>query len=112
MKHYVMTVFSNAVAGQEEEYNRWYNNQHLGDVLKIPGFVAAQRFKLAGTDANAPAPYLAIYQVEADDAQQAMARLNERAGTEQMPMTPALDLNAVKVFFYEQITDLKRANTR
>ena len=37
-------ILSNPVAGREDEFNEWYTKQHLDDVLKVPGFVAAQRF--------------------------------------------------------------------
>ena len=41
---YYFFVFSNPVAGHEDEYNNWYNEQHAPDVVFIPGFVTAQRF--------------------------------------------------------------------
>ncbi len=44
-KH-VLVVMSNPAPGKEQEYNDWYTNVHLGDVLKVPGIVSAQRFKL------------------------------------------------------------------
>ena len=41
---YYFFVFSNPVAGHEDEYNKWYNEQHAPDVVAVPGFVTAQRF--------------------------------------------------------------------
>jgi hypothetical protein len=41
---YYFFVFSNPTAGHEDEYNKWYNEQHAQDVVSIPGFVTAQRF--------------------------------------------------------------------
>ena len=41
---YYFFVFSNPVAGHEDEYNRWYDQQHAPDVVAIPGFVSAQSF--------------------------------------------------------------------
>jgi hypothetical protein len=43
-------VLSNAVEGRDEEFNDWYTNRHLGDVLQVPGFSSARRFGLAGSD--------------------------------------------------------------
>ena len=108
MARYAFTVFSKPVTGQEQEYNRWYDEQHLGDVLKVPGFVAAQRFKLAQPDADVPAQYLAIYQIDSDDLQQTMTALQGRAGSKDMPLSPSLDVQGVKAFIYEAITDLRR----
>src|SRR5438270_12589523 len=41
---YYFLVFSNPVAGHEDEYNKWYDTQHAQDVVAIPGFQTAQRF--------------------------------------------------------------------
>jgi hypothetical protein len=103
MASYAYTVFSDAVPGREQEFNRWYDEQHLADVLKVPGFVAAQRFRLAQDDAAAPARYLAIYEIETDDPQRTLAELHVRAGTPAMPISPALDIAVVKPLLYGAI---------
>jgi hypothetical protein len=67
---YKFVVLTNAVEGREDEYNDWYTNRHLPDVLAIPGIVEAVRFELAGTQRIAPPwpyRYLAIYDIETDD---------------------------------------------
>jgi len=92
MAHYCFVVFTDAVAGREAELNTWYDQQHLADVLRVPGFVAARRFKLAQPESNLPGRYLALYEIEADDPQAALAELTNRSGTAQMVMTEALDL--------------------
>jgi hypothetical protein len=38
-------AFSNAVEGREDEYNDWYNNTHIPEILTISRFKSAQRFK-------------------------------------------------------------------
>ena len=45
MPRYNLIVLTNPVDGREDEYNDWYTNVHLDDVLKVPGVVAAQRFR-------------------------------------------------------------------
>ncbi len=37
MPHYAYVVHSNPVAGREDEYNDWYSNRHLADVVAVPG---------------------------------------------------------------------------
>src|SRR5436190_568213 len=54
MERHVFVVFTNAVEGQENIYNEWYADVHLKDVLKVPGIVAAQRFKLSDVQRDAP----------------------------------------------------------
>jgi hypothetical protein len=41
MAKHVFVVLTNPVEGKEDTYNDWYTNVHLGDVLKVPGIVAA-----------------------------------------------------------------------
>jgi len=107
MKRYAYLVFTQPASGLDAEYNRWYSEQHLGDVLRVPGFVSAQRFNLTQGDGPAPAPYLAVYEFESDDVNRTLSSLAERAGTPDMPLSPALDLATVKTFVYEVIGDRK-----
>lgn len=59
-----MLVFTNAVDGRDDDFNDWYDGIHLGEVLALEPFVAAQRFRL--TDAQVmddqPHRYVAIYE--------------------------------------------------
>jgi hypothetical protein len=107
VKRFAYVVFTRPVDGQEAEYNRWYTEQHVRDLLRIPGVIAAQRFKLAQPDAGAPAPYLAVYEIETDDVNQTLAQIASRAGTPAMPISPALDIKAVTALVYEAITERK-----
>jgi len=89
----LFVVLTNPVKGREVEYNEWYDRQHLQDVLAIPGFVAAQRFRVGEL---APIPmlpwqYLAIYEVAPDAVEAAFAEMDVRKGTERMPISDALD---------------------
>ena len=93
MARHVFVVFTNPVPGKDETYNDWYTNQHLADVLDVPGFVSAQRFKLSGTQRAAgphPWQYMALYQIETDDLQKTLATLGERSGTSAMVISDAL----------------------
>jgi hypothetical protein len=84
MPRYQLTLFSDAVPGEEDRFNDWYDNQHLHDVLKVPGMISAQRFRLAtGGSADRPAHgYLAVYEIEADNIAAVQAELRARAGTD------------------------------
>lgn len=71
MTNSLYIVQSNPVAGREDEYNEWYTRQHLPDVLSLPGFVAAQRFRASAIMRSPRArPYrysgLAIYEIAGD----------------------------------------------
>jgi hypothetical protein len=50
----------------EPEYNRWYDF-HLGEILVVPGFVAARRYRLQVTVGAGPLSqrtFLALYEIE------------------------------------------------
>jgi len=42
MARYVVIVLSNSVEGNEEEYKRWYSEQHIPDILQVPGFASGK----------------------------------------------------------------------
>jgi len=93
MAKYSFLVFTDAVEGREDEFNSWYDNTHLHDVLKVPGFVAARRFKLAEFQRGAPpdlGKYLAVYEIETDDLPHTLALLSKRSGTPAMVMSDAM----------------------
>ena len=91
MAKFRLVVFTNPVPGREDEYDTWYNEVHLGDVLAVPGVVAAQRFKLrAPVMGELPTGNLALYEIDADDPDAVIAEIMSRAGTEAMPLSEAL----------------------
>lgn len=94
MARHTLMVFTNPVEGKDEEYNRWYNERHLKDVLAVEGFVSAQRFRIAGLTETAPYAYLAIYELEGDDAGIAMKRLADAINAG-MEISDAMDRPSV-----------------
>ena len=54
MEKHLFVGFTNRVEGQDDAFNAWYSDVHLKDVLKVPGIVAAQRFKLSDVQRDAP----------------------------------------------------------
>ena len=76
MKH-VVVVLTEPSSGREDEYNAYYEDLHLDEVLATTGWSSAQRFKLSAQQGMAcPLPYLALYEVEADDAETILTTLN------------------------------------
>ena len=52
----------------DEEYNRWYDF-HLGEILVVPGFVSARRYRLQtvkGEWTPSGHRYLSAYEIEGD----------------------------------------------
>jgi hypothetical protein len=50
----------------EVEFNRWYEEEHLGERMAIPGFITARRFQAI----EGSPKYLAIYDLESPDVLQ------------------------------------------
>jgi hypothetical protein len=104
MQNYVYVVYTSSTPGHEAEYHSWYNDQHLTDVLKIPGFVAAQRFQVHQADTGEPQKFLALYEVTTDDPEATLAALTLAAGTAEMVISDTLDGQSVSAILYKPIT--------
>lgn len=105
-KKYSYVFFTNAIEGKDDAYNTWYTNQHMPDVLKVPGFVAAARYRLTDIGAMGPVPqhrYLIIYEVETDNPEAVIAELGSRAPG--MVMSNALNVEDITGALWEAITD-------
>lgn len=112
MTRYSLLVVSNAADGLEDEFNRWYSEQHLGDVLRVPGFCCAQRFMFnAGEPGSALHQwrYAAVYEFESDEPNLQFEELSRRAGTSEMPMSAGLDMGSVATALLIPITERRLA---
>ncbi len=76
---------------REDEYNTWYDEIHIPQLLTFDGIVAARR--LRPVDGNGP--YVAIYELEGDDLQAILDNMIANAG--QLHMSDALQLNPAPV---------------
>jgi len=101
MAQYRFLVFTNPVEGREEEFDRWYDEQHIGDVLAIPGFVAAQRHIANAARGEPPHRHFLIYEIESDDIGAVFAELSARSGTGRMPISDALKRSDTVSYVYE-----------
>lgn len=109
-----LIVLTNAVEDRDQEYNDWYTDQHLDDVLAVKGFRAAQRFEFTPGKLGKEAPYryLAIYEVEADSVEEAERSLFAAASDENlMPISEAMDKQRATWWFTE-VTDRVEAGVK
>ena len=60
----VLVVTMEVDEADDEEFNKWYNEQHLPERMAIPGYVSARRFKLEGGNNNNALTYLCIWEME------------------------------------------------
>lgn len=76
--NYYFLSFVNGLPGREAEYDKWYLERHIHEVLAAPDFVAAQRFTLERTVTQElfhPFRYLAVYELCSDDLTRSIASL-------------------------------------
>ena len=59
-----LVIWTDIKPEAEEDFNRWYDHQHLEERVGVPGFLNGRRYKAIG---DAPAKYLAWYEVESPD---------------------------------------------
>ena len=51
---------------REKEFNDWYDNIHMPDVLATPGFLSSQRY-IIKEPVEGRGKYITIYDLETDD---------------------------------------------
>ena len=77
MSKHVVVVLSEPVEGCEAEFDDWYENTHIPEVLETTGWTSGQRFKLtAEKGQKCPLQYLAFYEAEAESGDAVVARLD------------------------------------
>jgi hypothetical protein len=80
MPNFKLIALSSPVDGQESEYNTWYDGQHIRDLLAIPSIKSAKRYqRILQLNGDNSSTYLAIYDVECDDAESFLAAFGPAA---------------------------------
>lgn len=112
-KH-ILIALTNAVEGRDDEFNDWYTNRHLADLMALPGVIAAQRYALSDyqrVDPPYPFKYCAVYEIETDDLPAVQKALKERANTPAMPISPAMAPGSL-ILYFRPISERVEAKAR
>ncbi|HEX7819273.1 MAG TPA: hypothetical protein VF475_12075 [Sphingobium sp.] len=95
MARYTYTILSRSKPGQEAEYEAWYRDRHVDDVIKMPGVLSARLFNLEFQrvyDLDAPQYQLmTIYELDCEDPEATIDAIKAASGSEAMPGTDTLD---------------------
>lgn len=93
-------VRTNAVRGREAEFDRWYDTVHLPEVLALPGFLSAQRYRLSAQQVlpDQQHGWLAVYEIDSSDIAGTLDRLR---GATHLQMSDALDLASIDAAVFE-----------
>jgi len=102
-----MIALTTPVPGKEDEYHDWYQNVHLRELTGFDGIDSAQRFKLVakmiGSDTN---QYLAIYDIETDNAMALMGAIGEASAAGKMTQTDSSDMGTTYTALFEAFDEV------
>jgi epsilon-lactone hydrolase len=96
MARFRYTIFSRAIAGQEEEFVAWYRDRHLADVCRMPGVIGGELFRMDfqrvySWDDAPQWTLMTIYELEGDDPEAIIDSIRAASGSELMPACDALN---------------------
>ena len=101
MAKYLLLATSQAKPGREDEYNHWYDTNHLRDVCAVPGITSGRRFEAdPRSPARPDADCIALYEIDTDDPTTVFTELQRRAQTGEMTLTDALDYSSAKLMLF------------
>jgi len=72
---------------REQEYNTWYDEVHLPELVALDGIVSARRLR----PVNGDGPYIALYEIEGDNLQAVLDNMVANGG--RLQMSDALQLD-------------------
>jgi antibiotic biosynthesis monooxygenase (ABM) superfamily enzyme len=79
MKDGALMMMMTDVAGEHEAaFNRWYNEIHIPELMTLPGFISAERFRQVGEGMR----YLALYRLRDVDVVESDTFKTWRANSE------------------------------
>src|SRR5262245_16345724 len=105
MARHIVLVQANALPGQEEGFNKWYD-EHLYEVLKTPGYVSGQRFVASLPEHPHEHKYIVLFEIETDDIGKVLASLLAPDNLAKMKTPVGLDPSSVRLTAYKPITDV------
>ena len=56
----LMIVWADIPAEKEDDFNRWYNEEHLAELLSVPGVLSAARYEATSSGPK----HMAVYELE------------------------------------------------
>lgn len=110
MARYLYLVLTNCRnSAREEEFNHWYTEIHLPDVLGVPGFRRATRYVNSRWKEGEPR-FLALYEIETNDLDAALSQLRETSANWRKEGRMFDELEVVGVYPFELIAEKTAAD--
>ncbi|WP_204079700.1 DUF4286 family protein [Mycobacterium riyadhense] len=83
---------------RDQEYNTWYDEVHIPELVALDGFVSARRLRPVDGDGS----YVALYEIEADDLQTVLQNMLDNARN--LHMSDALQFDPPPVMRLLEVT--------
>lgn len=103
---FIQIVYSDPLPGRDDEFNEWYDNVHVPQLLAVPGMLSAQRYTLLDSEMyRAPGGrppehrYAIIYEMEGDVGA-IMQKIQEGVAAGQIVMHDSLDMDSWRLAFW------------
>lgn len=91
MAKFKLLALTNANEGRDKEFNEWYDNTHLKDLLNMPAVKSATRFRLIDNKSWA---YLSIYDLDCEDPREVVKDIEALVASGKMVISPAVSLDS------------------
>jgi hypothetical protein len=110
----ILLVLSEPVSEADDAaYNDWYDHTHLPEVLALPGFSSARRFRMSEVQLDSqggldsvrsrfPSRYVATYEIEGPDLELAAKALAEASPG--FTVSPAMAYDRTLAVLFEEIS--------
>jgi len=86
----ILIVHTAAAEGRDADFQQWYSEVHIPEILGLAGFTSARRFTRLGESDH---PYLTIYEIEADDIAAAQAGIGAAAQAGELQMSDSMSMS-------------------
>jgi hypothetical protein len=104
----LLFVLSNGKPGREADYAGWYASQHLGDVKRVPGVDDGALYTIAKPE-EAPRWSVAARYPLSQPVSDVLGGIFARSGSDDMPLTDAIDGGSVLMLAASPIRERVRA---
>lgn len=114
---YYLFVLNEAAPGLEDEFNRWYDQQHAQDVLVNPGYLDSQRYvaseRQLRTAAKVPNKYAIKFRIVTQDIARSLEYIHENIRSRRTVPTKSIASGpgAGGDFVYKAVTDVMHGRT-